>query len=425
MGGWQLPRFVLCLASHCFRAYVCICCVVLLSSCSVDGTSVSNTAAAEAVVDFAHVAQKLRFGSDTPEKCKQAFKQMNDADSKQLFPKDKPLVVGAPCFGEDSIGNSLSVYLEGRICAMVAGLTYVSAPKVEPGLHSLANHSFFRGLPSIAEPSGEFQTPPEMNQAMLGKLCPCQSICHEWNYGLMHKHMPVAGNIFRNAVDAFWAELSSDRKNELQFQSLRADSGSKIAWRGNKIDIDNRLKTTEKDELKEIGLFPAIPDVAVHYRCGDNVVTHYGFLPFGAMKCIISDSDRTIYILAEHPSRRTDQRRKERCQHIFDGLLTYLMKHFPNAVIVLLRGHDMFEDLARLTYAKKAICSVSTFCLWPAVGSNTSAYFPITKLIAKEDVSFNYGPSFHWIKDNKYRVLRGLDTTHMTDADVLRYLSRE
>jgi hypothetical protein len=85
----------------------------------------------------------------------------------------------------------------------------------------------------------------------------------------------------------------------------------------------------------------------------------------------------------------------------------------------------MFEDLARLTYAKKAICSVSTFCLWPAVGSNTSAYFPITKLIAKEDVSFNYGPSFHWIKDNKYRVLRGLDTTHMTDADVLRYLSRE
>jgi hypothetical protein len=55
------------------------------------------------------------------------------------------------------------------------------------------------------------------------------------------------------------------------------------------------------------------------------------------------------------------------------------MEQFPDAVVVILRGFDLFEDLARLTYAKTTICSVSTFCLWPAISNDNTVYFPLTK----------------------------------------------
>lgn len=390
----------------------------LSTCCIVNVTAETKTLG---TVDFAH-ANRLRFGRDNPDKCKNAFEQLNDEDKHYKFRAGEALLVAAPCFGDDSIGNSMSVYIEGRICATATGLPFVAAPKTEPGRPELANHSFFKNLPALVIPSS---LSPQRTQAEVEKICPCQSICHEWNYGLMHKNMPLAGSIFRQAIEAFYQEsLLQHKSDELQFTRLRPDSGSKVVWRNNIIDIDDAF-VSKKDVINEIGRFPVVPDVAVHYRCGDNLVTHYGFLPFAALKSVISVTDRTIYIMAEHPSRRTDQRRKERCRAIFDGLLHYLMKHFPNAVVVLLRGHDMFEDLARLTFAKTTICSVSTFCLWPAVASNTSAYYPVTKLIAKEDISFDYGPSFHWLKDHKFRVLRGQDAAHMPDAEVLRYLSRD
>jgi hypothetical protein len=32
---------------------------------------------------------------------------------------------------------------------------------------------------------------------------------------------------------------------------------------------------------------PLVPDAAIHYRCGDNFVGHYGFLPFRAFLATI------------------------------------------------------------------------------------------------------------------------------------------
>ena len=49
--------------------------------------------------------------------------------------------------------------------------------------------------------------------------------------------------------------------------------------------------------------------------------------------------------------------------------------------------------------------SVSTFCLWPAVAAGgkgtstqgTTAYFPVTKLIAKGETRVDYGPGFKYV----------------------------
>ncbi len=86
--------------------------------------------------------------------------------------------------------------------------------------------------------------------------------------------------------------------------------------------------------------------------------------------------------MAESPSRKLNKfdgaNGKEghnRCNAIFEALLGFLTQHFPDATVVILRGQNIFDDLARLTYAKTVICSVSTFCFWPAVaagGAGTS-----------------------------------------------------
>ena len=95
------------------------------------------------------------------------------------------------------------------------------------------------------------------------------------------------------------------------------------------------------------------------------------------------------------------------------------MREFPYAVVAILRGNNVFDDLARLTYANITICSVSTFCLWPAIASNHTAIFPKTRLIAKEDTSFDYGTSFHWINDSP---ILGVKALHMTNQDLVRQL---
>ena len=55
-------------------------------------------------------------------------------------------------------------------------------------------------------------------------------------------------------------------------------------------------------------------------------------------------------------------------------------------------------DLARLAYAKVSICSVSTFCLWPAIASQHRAYFPLHSVIAGKK-ALDLGPRFVWIQN--------------------------
>lgn len=84
----------------------------------------------------------------------------------------------------------------------------------------------------------------------------------------------------------------------------------------------------------------------------------------------------------------------------------------------------MFDDLVRLTYAKTLVCSTSTFCFWPAVANHNSAYFPITKLIAKEETNHDYGASFHWLSDSEDRQVLGREATHMSDDALVHLLQK-
>jgi hypothetical protein len=51
--------------------------------------------------------------------------------------------------------------------------------------------------------------------------------------------------------------------------------------------------------------------------------------------------------------------------------------------------------MARLSFAKYTVCSVITFCIWPAILNGINAYFPRTKLVVGGNISIDMG--FNWI----------------------------
>jgi hypothetical protein len=129
-----------------------------------------------------------------------------------------------------------------------------------------------------------------------------------------------------------------------------------------------------------------IPDVAVQYRCGDNIgfgKTRYGLLPFAAIVDRIPKDSQTIYVVADSPTRQAYHPYTSRCGVILEALFKRIKAAFPNALVVIKRGGDLFLDVARLTHSKVLICSASTFCLWPAIANQHAAHYPLTPLVGR------------------------------------------
>jgi hypothetical protein len=128
----------------------------------------------------------------------------------------------------------------------------------------------------------------------------------------------------------------------------------------------------------------------------------YGIIPFYTIKSRIPTSAKYIYVLSDHPGRSKHSPYAPKCQLIISSLFEYLTTNFPQAVVVIKRGGDMFLDYARLAFAKTTICSASTYCLWPAIASDGDVHFPMTYLIAgvdNKDLVVNLTSNFHWITE--------------------------
>ena len=123
-----------------------------------------------------------------------------------LQSRKTPVYVQTSCISMDSLGNDFSNYIESILCAEVSGLHFVAAPKT---LHREAsNHSFYKALPGIIPHISPVTYSSQLNEKV-SKLCPCQSMCHEWSHGLMHARMVKVGHIFRLAVDSYWSSVGN------------------------------------------------------------------------------------------------------------------------------------------------------------------------------------------------------------------------
>ena len=126
-------------------------------------------------------------------------------------------------------------------------------------------------------------------------------------------------------------------------------------------------------------------------------------------------------MLAEKRGRKTalNPHFAVKCDAILGSLGGYLTEHFPNATVVVKRGGDLYTDMARLALAKVTFCSVSTFCLWPAIASSGTVYFPRSKLIASgKPVVLG---SILWVDDPK--IVMGADHIRDTPRQMVTALS--
>ena len=222
-------------------------------------------------------------------------------------------------------------------------------------------------------------------------------MCHEYEYGLMHTHIDQVRYIFENALQSYWKQIQNKTYLKPKISKFSSIIGN----------------------YNDSTYLPLVPDVAIHYRCGDNLIGHYGFLPFSAFKNLIPDRSKYIYVMCEHMNRYKRPDQKVRCELVLSKLHSYLSSLFPSAVVLLLRGQNVYRDLYRLTHANTTICSVSTFCFYPALSSKTTAYFPVTRLVAKATKP-NYGEHFKWITTPK--VFPGVRARELPNHQLIKIL---
>ncbi len=306
--------------------------------------------------------------------------------------KDFQILVSTPCLGTDSLGNGLGAYFENIVCANKSGMHYVSVANIwEPKDRDVPSPCLSQ-IPTVIE---NLQPLDEATvKSNLKQLCKCQGSCHERPNAVWTKGLNIIKPIIDNALQHYLKTVPMLNHTVVLSTDL------------SNVPTDTKL--------------PLIPEAAIHYRCGDNFVGHYGFLPFSAFVDNIPSSVKTIYVLAENRDRKTKIRRHlaTKCDAIFQSLLTYLTHRFPSSTVLIRRGDDLYLDMARLAYAQHVVCSVSTFCLWPAIVNANKAYFPRTKLIVGGNTDINLG--FKWITSPE--VLRGQNYEHVAPAQLVAKL---
>jgi hypothetical protein len=308
----------------------------------------------------------------------------------------QPILVHSACLGSDSIGNYLGDYFETIVCAKVAKVTYIAVAKVWEPKRKHAASPFISALPSVLYEQS--MNSYEESKAVMLKRCTCPSSCHEKANALWIHGGKIIKSILRNAMDyhllSSGSEVTIVRKEDLS-----------------SVNVGDRL--------------PLIPEVALHYRCGDNFIGYYGFLPYHVLISRIPADARTIYVLADARGRKSEDRQQilQICDAIFKSLFTALKQAFPRAAILVQRGGDLYADMARLAYARVTICSISTFCLWPAIAANGTAYFPRTELIAGGMTVASFGNHFHWIQQPE--TLLGVRLQHQSPTRVVAMLTKQ
>ncbi len=312
------------------------------------------------------------------------------------FTKDHNVLIYPFCLTTNELGNRLGNYFYEVTCAEASGLHFMAVHPQWELMGSLQGNNlsndtvndmkrkqlaFLKALPDVVAHPKPLDRPQATSS--IQNLCKCTRYCWQ-NKAPWVNHTESIGKYVQHAAKAYLAELSSEND---AYTTIEPD------------DLTNAKKG---DKL------PLIPDATIHYRCGDNIAFNYmyGILPFTVIDSRISGNIKYIYVLSDHPSRAMSSPYTSRCKTILEKLYEYLIKKYPQSIIVIKRGGDIFLDFARIALSKTVICSASSYCFWPAVSNavsnHNSVYFPLTYLIAGADsidLAPSFGEYFHWITD--------------------------
>lgn len=164
----------------------------------------------------------------------------------------------------------------------------------------------------------------------------------------------------------------------------------------------------------------AITEVSIQVRCSDILFCRfgscdrYGILPFHTYLHMIPNAPASIAILSDPENRGPDGKQ---CSSIIKELMGFLQGKYPAATVTLKRGGSVFGSMMHFMYSKVVVCGASSFCIWPALASQSTVYFPNTNLLATGTAPY-LTPYFHWIHSPKVmQVPKGTrDVVHFLQA---------
>lgn len=316
--------------------------------------------------------------------------------------------VYSPCMSSFSLGNALGNYLTEVACAaeskvdLILGTLLWDFPSMpyeykgdnvasttvinkEQTAHFNASDihdiDFFNALPVTFKFSDLTSSNTSTDDRLaiskrVRETCKCGRYCWGHSNTPWLKHLNLIISILRPAIEYHFAAHKS------------------IATKGTVLS-EHDLSSAPRNTF-----LPIVPDVLIQYRCGDTVPSkYYGFLKFTALINIVPADSKFIYIRSDSPFRAKvmgSHTFSTKCAPIIRELFVTLKNKFPKATVIATMGGDPFLDYYRIYKAKIIICSVSTFCLWPAIASLGRVYYPSSVVVAA-GTNPDLGSNFTWL----------------------------
>jgi len=332
-----------------------------------------------------------------------------------------------------NIGNHLFSYFLNAACAKATGAHFLAPFLINNDLAtatkniSAYSYNFYDQLPSIVQHN---EPKEHMIQTHVMKdHCFCHLKCFAANTKILANTLPWMVDQLQNMVKNY----------KMKF-----------------IELYGEEQAYTHPITKQNLTIPLIPDVAIHYRCGD-IVDHdrfplsgVGLMPFSKILNSLATAGanhalKTIYIIPEfqyshnlHGHHRasnyfhTQQESHDRCHQIYTWLYQAISNKYPTSNVILLpinHHHEneviseekekeivwkqnAFLDFVRLASAKIMIGTPTSFAFMATISHNHSSsdknnqvYFPhtneITTFLEIESVRQyfqSHSNNIHWIE---------------------------
>lgn len=286
-----------------------------------------------------------------------------------------PILYWRIVFRSEFIGNTLESYFGSVACAYKSGFHFIGiSPQVD---HE--NEPFYRAFPFLIPHTRPLATTSRVEmRSIIDKYCTCDTFCfHRGN--VWESYIP---QMRRTMQDAIRLHLTYPRNG-----IFPENAGLFLHKERDYFTIDTGT------------YLPLIPDVAIHFRCSDNIIHGMGLLSVKTIVDRIPKNAKYIYIFSEY-GQRIDPHIRElgsMSAAIVKGVWQDISHAFPDAIVIAKRGMNVFTTMSTLGLANITICSPSSFCFYPAMSREKLTYF-----IAGDgryiDSDTPIHPNFHFVK---------------------------
>eukprot|EP01038_Epipyxis_sp_PR26KG_P015263 gene15263-20566_t len=289
---------------------------------------------------------------------------------------DAPIMMYRLWNSTNQIGNLMGFFFEALACADKAGLHFIpffgidARSEANPAEFVSGFHRIYRHQnPVISRIEG-------INN--IERECKTSGWTFVYSDCTAARNVPVIKATFNYAVEAYMKN-SSEWKNFVDRNNTTFD-------------------VIKRPQNGNVEILPAIPDVAILFRCSDilhGIHPAYGFLNWNIYKRLIPPHPKYIYILSEPLNYVNSSATAKICTSISIQLVDFLRKLYRSTTVGIHRGYP-YQGLVVLTKARTAICAPSTFCSYPAISrTHGNVYFQTGEQLFNG--TGNFSKNFHWI----------------------------